>query len=62
MLITSAPLSAAQMMPEATPYVLPEPYSLSTLTGRIWTPGAAPAIPSRLFASAAIIPATWLPW
>ena len=47
-LITRAPWSAAQMIPFATFDATPPPFASRTRTGRMRTPGAAPAMPSAL--------------
>ncbi len=62
MLMTCAPLSAAQIMPLAIQVVAPEPESLSTLTFMRLACGATPLPPSPLLAVAATMPATWVPW
>ena len=41
---------------------LPQPSGLSTRTAMISAFQAAPANQSALFARAAMIPATWVPW
>ena len=48
MLMTRAPWSAAQMIPAATFDDTPLPVASSTRTGRMWTPGAAPAMPTAV--------------
>ena len=60
--MTRAPWSAAQMMPSATSEEEPLPDASSTRTGMILAPGAAPATPTPLFAWAAMMPATCVPW
>src|SRR6185503_10206509 len=61
MLMTWAPWSAAQRIPDAMPAIDPDPRADSTLIGMIDTPNATPATPSLLLVDWAMVPATWVP-
>ena len=60
-LITSAPWSAAQIIPAATCESVPKPLASSTFTGSTLAFHAAPAMPTSLFVVAAATPATSVP-
>ena len=62
MLITSAPEDAAHWIPSAISDVLPAPSPSSTRTGISCASGATPATPWPFPATAAAMPATWVPW
>ncbi|MNL59482.1 hypothetical protein D3C87_1832170 [compost metagenome] len=57
MVMTLAPLSAAQTMPSAMVWSLPPPCELRTWTGMRPQPGATPAVPTPLPTAAAAMPA-----
>jgi len=61
MLMTCAPLSAAQMMPLATQLYWPLPLSPRTLTFIKLVVNPTPATPRPLSVTAAALPATWVP-
>lgn len=62
MLITWAPLSAAQMIPFAIQLYWPLPLSPRTFTFMRLTLNPTPATPFPLSVIAAAIPAQWVPW
>src|SRR5688500_13295255 len=61
-LIAHAPVSAAQTRPFAAPENEPEPLSQGTLAFSRLALYATPTTPTPLFAFAATVPATSVPW
>ena len=62
MLITRTPCATAHAMPLAIDASGQLPSAKQTLMGTKLAPSASPATPFPLFADAAMIPATWVPW